>query len=93
MVQPVRRVPAFKQIRTGLQVVRTVKIYDLIKVVLERFVDRKDEDSTVGVSEVFLGFIEAESTRAVALAERLMATQAEFGNEPVRCVRKARTVR
>ena len=43
------------------------------------------------VSEVFLGFAEAESTRAVALAEGFMTTQAEFGNEPVRCVRKAGT--
>ena len=40
---------------------------------------------------MFLGFAEAESTRAVALAEGFMTTQAEFGNEPVRCVRKAGT--
>ena len=50
-------------------------------------------DSTVEVREVFLGFVEAESTKAVALAERFLTTQAEFGNEPVRCVHKARTVR
>ena len=46
-----------------------------------RFVDRKDEDSTVEVREEFLGFVEAESTKGVALAEKFMTTQAEFGIE------------
>ena len=42
-----------------------------------RFVHRKDEDNTVEVREEFLGFVEAESTKGVALAE-FMTTQAEF---------------
>ena len=46
-----------------------------------RFVHRKDEDNTVEVREEFLGFVEAESTKGVALAEKFMTTQAEFGIE------------
>lgn len=42
------------------------------------FVDRKDEDSTLEVREEFLGFVEAESTKAAVLAEKFMTTQAEF---------------
>ena len=33
------------------------------------------------VREEFLGFVEAESTKGVALAEKFMTTQAEFGIE------------
>ena len=39
------------------------------------------EDNTVEVREEFLGFVEAESTKGVALAEKFMTTQAEFGIE------------
>ena len=46
-----------------------------------RFVDRKDEDSTLEVREEFLGFVEAESTKAAVLAEKFMTTQAELGIE------------
>ena len=46
-----------------------------------RFVHWKDEDNTVEVREEFLGFVEAESTKGVALAEKFMTTQAEFGIE------------
>ena len=52
-----------------------------------RFVHRKDEDNTVEVREEFLGFVEAESTKGVALAEKFMTTQAEFVIE----TRKMRT--
>ena len=44
-----------------------------------RFVDRKDEDSTLEVREEFLGFVEAESTKAAVLADKFMTTKAEFG--------------
>ena len=45
------------------------------------FVHQKDEDNTVEVREEFLGFVEAESTKGVALAEKFMTTQAKFGIE------------
>ena len=46
-----------------------------------RFVDRKDKDSTLKVREEFLGFVEAESTKAAVLADKFMTTKAEFGIE------------
>ena len=45
------------------------------------FVHWKDEDNTVEVREEFLGFVVAESTKGVALAEKFTTTQAEFGIE------------
>ena len=46
-----------------------------------RFVDRKDEDSTLEVREEFLGFVEVESTKAAVLADKFMTNKAEFGIE------------
>ena len=62
-------VPAFKQISTGLQALRTAEIKITFqqkkkKSVLKRFVDRKDVDAVLRVREEFLGFVESESTNA-----------------------------
>ena len=45
------------------------------------FVHQRDEDNTVEVREEFLGFVEAESTKGAALAEKFMTTQAKFAIE------------
>ncbi|XP_015752376.1 PREDICTED: uncharacterized protein LOC107332163 [Acropora digitifera] len=45
------------------------------------FVHWKDDDNTVEVRKEFLGFVVAESTKGVALAEKFTTTQAEFGIE------------
>ena len=41
----------------------------------------QSEDNTVEVREEFLGFVVAEITKGVALAEKFLTTQAEFGIE------------
>ena len=40
---------------------------------------RREDDKTVQVREEFLGFVQAESTKGQALAERFLGTQQDYG--------------
>jgi len=46
-----------------------------------RVVHRREQDKKVQVREEFLGFMQAESTRGQALAEKFVETQQIYGLE------------